>query len=319
MSLTTTQEATLENGLEQKGLIDFTNDFVQGHDPRRLAKQLEPKFDLKLRPQQKTILEWMERQAEKKSVNSLYKTRDEGASTLLAIFLVYNWLYTEGFTGIVHGRKPNMVDLSSMSREETNSLFGKITFIIQHLPDEVMPKEYKHGHAWLKNDAMVSCLFGLHGSFEYVEDYFKVNREPVDVMFWDELMFTAKHGQIPYLAPVKSHFKILPVAPPYPLKGTPNQHRYLHWMHNPERNTYREGKLRGTYHHPWYTHQARHLRSPEIELEYAPSYVESVQHVVEFEDRHAVTNRSINPDCFNNGTNTNVKVAVVKNTNFKKD
>lgn len=311
MSLTKEHNQGTETLREEIGIIDFTNRYVYGYDPRLLQEQLEPVFNLRLRPQQSTILHWMVKQGKKKSVNVLYKTRDEGASTLIAIYLVYHWLYTPNFSGMVHGKKPNMVDLSSMSGLDAVSLFGKIKLILDKLPEEVLPKTYTHGHAWLKNEDNGSLISGISGGYERITDYFTVNRDPVDVMFFDEIAILDEYGNLPHIAPVRAKFKTLPVSPAYLFDEIPNHIRYLHWIHNPSKNTIKDGKF------PFLEDKVRKFRSSDIEREYAPSYLDSVQHIVNYEHDTAKVNKSINPLCFEEPRN--ILGQYVKNPSYDKN
>lgn len=148
------------------GPIPFCDYWVYTYDPRVKPSNLP----FLLFPYQRQLAERIRHAIEYGEDIFIDKSRDVGATyTTLMVFLWF-WLYVPGSSFLLGSRKQDYVDNrfgdatgEAVSNKE-ESLFGKLEYMIQHLPDFMLPEGFdrkKHfGHMKLLNPENGNTISG---------------------------------------------------------------------------------------------------------------------------------------------------------------
>lgn len=110
----------------------WVNVFGVTYDPRRN----DPQIAFLLFPKQEELLNFFANNYQEKRRALLQKSRDVGATWLIAAFLVHGWLFSPGFKGAVGSRKAELVD----KQGDPDCIFEKIRTLIRNLPEWMIPK-----------------------------------------------------------------------------------------------------------------------------------------------------------------------------------
>lgn len=114
----------------------WVNTYGWTFDPREI--DTEPTLPFKLFPKQEEFLLWLQaREAERKG-GLAEKSRDVGFTWLCSAYAVHGWLFRKGFTAGFGSRKVELVD----KKGDPKCIFEKIRFLVEHLPDWMLPKDY---------------------------------------------------------------------------------------------------------------------------------------------------------------------------------
>lgn len=84
------------------------------------------------------ILQWLQRKCESPDPFDGYisKSRGWGATRTICAFAAWGWRFRAGWRGLLVSRKEDLVD----KPQDLNSMFGSIDFVIEHLPDWMLPR-----------------------------------------------------------------------------------------------------------------------------------------------------------------------------------
>jgi hypothetical protein len=118
--------------------IFFVRNYLYTFDPRPDAAPHDLPFDL-YPYQEETIREMIIAIREGEDY-FIEKSRDMGASWIVAAVIFYMWLFDDGFQALMGSRKEDFVDNGTL-----DSLFGKLDYFIRTIKDkQLLPKEYNH-------------------------------------------------------------------------------------------------------------------------------------------------------------------------------
>lgn len=112
--------------------------FVWTYDPKRLELTTRP-FVLFRR--QRELAGWLQSIVERKQEGVLEKSRDVGASWMLAMFALHRWLFVPGFRTTFGSYKQEKVDRLG----DSDSLFEKIRMALDLLPWWMRPAGWRPG------------------------------------------------------------------------------------------------------------------------------------------------------------------------------
>jgi hypothetical protein len=141
----------------KKSNVDFINMFGWVYEPRSGKEHHIP---VKLYPYEEDLLTWLNERYKAQEDGLVEKSRDMGVTWTVAVFwLVWHWLYDEDFDALVGSRKEDLVD-----NYQLDSIFGKIDYFIDHLPNFIKPVGYdksKHrNHMKISNPENGNTLMG---------------------------------------------------------------------------------------------------------------------------------------------------------------
>lgn len=144
----------------RENIFYWIDNYVFTYDPR-----VQPAIiPFKLFPRQKEYLEWRKRICELRTNGLVEKSRDVGLTWLNVVAQLHSWLFVSGFKGAFGSRKEMLVDRIG----DIDSIFEKARFVIQHLPEWMLPKGFdfkQHSHhCKLINPANKNSITGESGS-----------------------------------------------------------------------------------------------------------------------------------------------------------
>lgn len=119
--------------------IDF---LLFTYDPRKEAYPHHLPF--LLYDYQRDYLRWIIERYENQEDGLTEKSRDMGATWINLAFFLHHFLFVPGFTALLGSRKEDLV-----SNGTTNSLFGRIEYMMRRLPSWLLPRDFrfeKHFH-----------------------------------------------------------------------------------------------------------------------------------------------------------------------------
>lgn len=111
--------------------VDFINDWVWTFDPRLS----QPYVPFMLYPVQEQFIGWLEERVATKTDGVVEKSRDVGATFLMASYLIHKWLFVPGFKSGIGSRKLSLVDTLG----DPDSIFEKLRLILRYLPTWFLP------------------------------------------------------------------------------------------------------------------------------------------------------------------------------------
>jgi phage terminase large subunit len=258
--------------------VRFINDWVWTFDPRNPTDNLPAKIPLHLRPKQEEFVCWVDEMIAGKQNGVIEKTRDEGMTWVIAALFVHHWLFQPGFKAGIGSRKMDLVD----RKDDPDSIFEKLRFIIRNLPKWMHPEGYKErehaNFARISNPANGSSIVGEGGddigrggrnTVYFVDEHAKIERAELVEQSLSQNAPTILYGSTP--RGVGNLFYIKRNAPGAKIFS-------FHWRDNPGKNFHvmHEGKLV----YPWYEQQKAKFDDVTIAQEVDIDYTASVEGVV---------------------------------------
>lgn len=134
-----------------RDILHWFKTWVWTYDPR-LVGRLDPKtgkvqnpyIRFLLWPKQAAVVLWVIARIRAGEPWLLEKSRDQGATYLLAGICLWFWLFTPGFKATFSSRDADLVD----TRDNPDSIFEKIRIMLRRLPVWMLPA----GFDWRKHD-----------------------------------------------------------------------------------------------------------------------------------------------------------------------
>lgn len=104
-----------------------------------LADDQDPTIPFTLFPKQEEFLLWIRERERNHQVGVAEKSRDVGFSWCCLAYALHSWLFRPGTSIGFGSRELDLVD----KRGDLDSLFEKLRFLLQHLPDWMQPAGFK--------------------------------------------------------------------------------------------------------------------------------------------------------------------------------
>ena len=146
-----------------KNILHWFKAWVWTYDPRLVGKidpatgkTRSPFIRMLLWPAQARVVLWVVARIRAGEPWLLEKSRDQGATYLLAAICIWFWLFTPGFKATFISRDADLVD----SRDNPDSIFEKIRIILRRLPAWMLPE----GFDWRKHDTLMQLTNPLTGA-----------------------------------------------------------------------------------------------------------------------------------------------------------
>ena len=117
----------------RKDVVFFVNHFIVGFDPRNKEAPIQP---LVLFPKQVEFLEWIHDLYLQEKWGQCVKSRDAGASVICCAYLVWHFIFSRAFSGLIGSQLERKV----YRKDDPDCLFWKLQFQINHLPSYFKPK-----------------------------------------------------------------------------------------------------------------------------------------------------------------------------------
>jgi len=142
---------------------DFVSDWGMTFEPRNIEKGLVPNIPFVLWDKQVEYLKWLYAKWQSGERGLVEKSRDCGVTWLSVGLSVSMWCFEDGFTTGFGSRKEELVD----KRGDSKSIFEKIRFFIDNLPEEFIPVGYQSrtcsAHMRIVNPASGAAIIGESG------------------------------------------------------------------------------------------------------------------------------------------------------------
>ncbi len=146
-----------------RSVLHWFKAWVWTYDPRLVGK-IDPKtrktqspfIRFLLWPKQALFVTWVVARIRAGEPWLLEKSRDQGATYLLAGICLWFWLFTPGFKATFVSRAADLVD----SRDDPDSIFEKIRIILRRLPVWMLPA----GFDWRKHDNIMQLTNPENGA-----------------------------------------------------------------------------------------------------------------------------------------------------------
>ncbi|MBU0476321.1 MAG: hypothetical protein KKF62_19400 [Bacteroidetes bacterium] len=241
--------------------IDFMDMFGWVYEPRAGREHHIP---VKLYDHQVDLVRWLEERYKNREDGLVEKSRDMGVTWCVAAFWgVWHWLFDPDFDMLIGSRKEDDVD-----NRMPDSIFGKIDYYIEHLPNFIKPQGYqmvKHrNHMKILNPENKNTIVG-----EATNPQFSRSGR-YSVIFLDEFAFVEKSSSIWQACGDSTDVRI-PVSTPNGkgnkfaelALGDQIQKKTLHWRLHPEKDD------------AWYENQKSRRTADEIAQELDISYTRS--------------------------------------------
>lgn len=177
-------------------ILHWFKHWVWTYDPRlvgkidpKTKKTLSPFLRFILWPRQVLFVVWVVERIRAGEPWVLEKSRDQGATYLLAAICLWFWLFTPGFKATFGSRSADLVD----SRDNPDSIFEKMRIILRRLPVWMLPA----GFDWRKHDNIMQLTNPENGATitgEAGDDMGRGGRCTVYVV--DEAAFVARMGKV---------------------------------------------------------------------------------------------------------------------------
>ena len=260
----------------------WANNFVWTFDPREPV----PFIPIELFPKQEELLRWMQQCSDDEVDGIVEKSRDMGVTWMCCIFLVHNWLFTNGYKGGIGSRKEDLVDKA----DEPDCIFEKIRMIVKRLPRWMLPKGFQHNkhdrHMLITNPERGCTISGEAG-----DNIGRGGR--AKHYFIDEAAFIERAKKVDAALSQNTNVRFYVSTPngngnPFAQKrraaAKPENHNSirlftLHWKSDPRKNysvmePNEHGRMREVW--PWYERQKTKLQDPvviaqELDIDYTAS------------------------------------------------
>lgn len=179
-----------------KDILRWFNSWVWTYDPRlvgkidpKTKKTLSPYLRFLLWPKQILFVLWVVDRIRKGEPWLLEKSRDQGATYILAAICLWFWLFTPGFKATFGSRGADEVD----NRDNPDSIFEKLRIILRRLPVWMLPE----GFDWRKHDNIMQLTNPENGATitgAAGDDLGRGGRATVLIL--DEAAFIARVGKV---------------------------------------------------------------------------------------------------------------------------
>lgn len=116
--------------------------WVYTYDPRLLGKPGGAFVPLRLWPKQRDLVKFALGLIAAQREGLVEKSRDVGATYVLAGIALHQWLFNPGFKATFGSRDVDEVD----KRDNPDSIFEKMRIMLRRLPLEMLPKGFRFGH-----------------------------------------------------------------------------------------------------------------------------------------------------------------------------
>lgn len=135
-----------------EGIIHWFDNYVWTFDPRLLGKKddqgrpLSPYVPFVLWPKQRELIHFLWDRLQANEEWLLEKSRDTGATYVVAGFMLNRWLFGDGFKGTFGSRDLDLVDVAG----DPDSIFEKMRIMLQRLPEWMLPEGFafnRHSHS----------------------------------------------------------------------------------------------------------------------------------------------------------------------------
>lgn len=279
-----------------RDLIAFTNDWVWTYDPRTRHKYIP--FDLW--PKQIELLEWLRDTRASSSpgepvIAVLEKSRDGGASWLIADYFAHAWVFEPGFRGGIGSRKLEYVDKLG----DPKSLFWKVRFILDQLPVWMLHPEWVASRKKFDREALIEHPKGATLSGEGGDNIGRGDRTSVYAV--DESAFVPRGEAAAQALSATSDF-IIHISTPNSagdnfarMAHNPSIPKFtLHWKDNPRYNAFQvfneAGEIieeghgyptkEGKCEYPWYERLKKLYPPSQIAREWDINYSSSLDDLI---------------------------------------
>lgn len=185
-----------ERGRCARSILHWFKHWVWTYDPRLVGKidpktkqTISPFVRFLLWPKQAAFVTWVVARIRAGEPWLLEKSRDQGATYLLAAVCLWFWLFTPGFKATFGSRSADLVD----SRDNPDSIFEKMRIILRRLPTWMLPV----GFDWRKHDNIMQLTNPENGATitgEAGDDMGRGGRCTVYVV--DEAAFVARMAKV---------------------------------------------------------------------------------------------------------------------------
>lgn len=146
-----------------RNILHWFKAWAWTYDPRLVGK-IDPKtkktaspfIRFLLWPKQAAFVLWVVARIRAGEPWVLEKSRDQGATYLLAGICLWFWLFTPGFKATFGSRGADLVD----SRDNPDSIFEKMRIILRRLPSWMLPQ----GFDWRKHDNIMQLTNPENGA-----------------------------------------------------------------------------------------------------------------------------------------------------------
>ncbi|NOS66877.1 MAG: hypothetical protein HOO67_00695, partial [Candidatus Peribacteraceae bacterium] len=103
----------------------FINNWCMTFDPRRAPKH----FPFSTYEFQDEAIQWLQDRYKKKEQGLIEKSRDMGATWIVCAWVIWAWIFEQGFIARFGSRKEDLVDDYTL-----DSIFGKLRYLLQRVP-----------------------------------------------------------------------------------------------------------------------------------------------------------------------------------------
>lgn len=268
----------LAREVSRRDPVTFINDWVWTFDPRNPADGIPARIPLYLRPRQAEFIVWVDERISAKQNGVIEKSRDEGMTWVICALFIHHWLFQPGFKAGIGSRKLDLVD----RKDDPDSIFEKLRFILRNLPKWMLPKGYDEGkhanYCRLVNPENGASIVGEGGddigrggrnTVYFVDEHAKLERAQLVEASLSQNAPTILYGSTP--RGVGNLF--------YQKRHAPGAYVFtFHWRDNPDKNYY--VLWNGKIFYPWYEWQKSKFDPITIAQEIDIDYTASVAGVV---------------------------------------
>lgn len=127
-----------------RDIIHWFDRWLYTYDPRLIGKPGGAFVQFKLWPKQRELVKWVLERIAQPEEGLVEKSRDVGATYVLAGVALHQWLFNPGFKATFGSRTVDEVD----KKDNPDSIFAKIRIMLRRLPVEMLPA----GFSWAQND-----------------------------------------------------------------------------------------------------------------------------------------------------------------------
>mgnify|MGYP001611915914 FL=1 len=134
----------------------FIEMFCFTFDPQKTPS----KMPFLLYPFQINLVDWLENKLKTQTSGIIEKSRQQGVTHVSMAFLLYHWIFSEEFGGLVGSRTETQVD----KRGKSDTLFEKLDFNLKYLPQYILPRGFDYPkdrrHLILVNKRKNNVIYG---------------------------------------------------------------------------------------------------------------------------------------------------------------
>lgn len=182
----------------KNNFVDFINDWMWTHDPR---KQTMPYRPFLLFPRQEEYIHWLNDRYAKREDGLTEKSREMGVTWLCCAYATCLWLFRPGSKIGFGSRKEELVDKLG----DPDSIFEKVRYLLRTIPPEFLPIGYSE-----QNDAPhLKIINRMNGSTMTGEGGDNIGRGGRNsIYFKDESAFYARPERVDAALSQNSDVKI---------------------------------------------------------------------------------------------------------------